>query len=294
MDLKKKKSDDYKNNEKGKSGDHKKNPDEDRYREYQDEMIRIRKEYESIKEKLTKINRISHELEVAKKDFLKIISHEVRTPLNGILGSLQLMKLDLSDDSDNALFNILNNSAIRLEKFCLDALLFTNLRLGERKLNFKSLNIQNVLEKAINDNMTALANKKIEIVQEPGFTSVVYADEELLSRCFSEVIDNSIINSPANSIINVAVKSDKRRVGIKFKDHGRGFSDKAINNLFKTFTIDQEFVDKNIGLGLSLVKYIIAEHDGNIEITNHENGALVTLYLPMRRARGSGTGEISE
>ncbi len=267
----------------GKSSSHFQNNNQydDKYSEGEEEMFRIRKKHESIKERLTKINRISNDLEASKKEFLKIISHEVRTPLNGIVGSIELMKLDLPDNIDNTLFHILDDSVKRLEKFCLDALLLTKFRLGEPVIKFNSVNIQTVLENAIQVNIQALTDKKIEVIQNAEYSPAIYADEKLLARCFGEIIENSVRNSPCNSIIKVSIRRKNRFLQIEFKDYGRGFSETAIKNLFKVFTRDQEFVDTNIGLGLTLVKSIITEHEGSVDIKNHDNGALVSLSLPI-------------
>lgn len=222
-----------------------------------EEMISIRKKYERIKETLTKINRISNDLEASKKEFLKIISHELRTPLNGILVSIELMKLDFPDDTDETLFQILDESARRLEKFCLDALMVTKFRLGDPVLKFNSVDIQTILNSAIQINNQALNDKRIRVNQNAELSSTVYADAELLTRCFSEIIVNSINNSPGNSTINISVSRKNRSLQIEFKDYGRGFSEKAIKNSFNIFDYDQKLTDTNTGLGLTLVKYII-------------------------------------
>jgi K+-sensing histidine kinase KdpD len=254
--------------------------------EYEEEMVIFRKKFDRIKEKLTRINKVSSDLETSKKEFLKIISHEVRTPLNGILGSIELMKLDLPDNTDETLFEILDESARRLEKFCYDALLFTKCSLGERIIKLNPAAIQAVLKKAILTNSQALTDKKIEVIQDAEFYTTIIADGELLTRCFSEIIENAIRNSPRNSTINVSVCKNDKFMQIEFKDYGRGFSETAINNLFKTFTRDQDFMDTNVGLGLTLVKYIITQHGGKVDIRNHEKGALVSLYLPVPVGEG--------
>ncbi len=181
------------------------NQHDDMYDGSDEKMIMIRKKYERIKETLTRINRVSSDLETSKKEFLKIISHEVRTPLNGILGSIELMKLDLPDKPDVTLFHLLDESARRLEKFCYDALLFTKFRLGDRIIKLNPVAIQTVLKKAIQTNSQALTDKKIEVIQDAEFYTTIFADGELLTRCFSEIIENAIRNSPRNSIIKVSV-----------------------------------------------------------------------------------------
>jgi two-component system, sensor histidine kinase and response regulator len=240
---------------------------------------------EKVKERTLELEKANSELkniDIAKTEFLNIIGHEVRTALNGIVGPIQLLKHELNDDKLPNLINILDISVSRLEKFSLTALTITELKTGNQNMmNGKikmSVLIQNVLDK-----VSKLLNPKNNRIQLLPFTQEIEikGDLKLLTICIENIIENAIKYSPAEGVITMNVKPGNKLINCEISDQGKGFSESALNNLFKLFMPGEPHIDRNIGLGLAFSKLIMEAHSGKIEVENiKDEGALVRLIFP--------------
>ncbi|MCG8412250.1 MAG: hybrid sensor histidine kinase/response regulator [Bacteroidales bacterium] len=226
-----------------------------------------------------------HELEqldVAKIEFLKIISHEIRTPLNGIKGFTQLLKLKVESEELLGYINIIERSSQRLERFSNIALLISSLRTKKHPIKFSEVSIDELLNKAVKVAREQFENKFIDYVIKPyQFEFKTYGDPELLTECFIQVIENASIYSPDRGKVLIYVSEDNSNITISIKDAGPGFSDEALQSIFKPFGLGQDHIDKKVGLGLHLVKLIIETHKATIKIGNNNNGgSYVDIILP--------------
>ncbi|NJK84624.1 MAG: response regulator [Bacteroidales bacterium] len=104
---------------------------------------------EDIVKERTEELRVAHEellqLDLVKSEFLNIISHEIRTPLNGIMGASQLL-MRRNDPKVAVLFEVLNSSVTRLEKFLMNALLITSLKLKRHEFHIQPIDLKVVVE----------------------------------------------------------------------------------------------------------------------------------------------------
>ena len=239
-------------------------------------------EIEQLSSKLEEANAGLLELEAMKSDFLSIISHEVRTSLNGILGSILLIRDKLPDNRFSILFDILVSSASRLEKFSLTALSITELKTGVRKYTPTGINLDALIreilisfhpvsrQKGISFNLAGIS-RELEIC----------GDRDLLAICFTSIIENAVKYSPAGGIITIFTEQKNNTLTCIILDEGPGFSETALRHLFKLFSPGEPHIDQNIGLDLSLARLIMEAHSGKIEVENLQGGgAGVRLVFP--------------
>lgn len=234
--------------------------------------------------KLEQANKELSESDKLKDDFLQIISHEMRTPLNGLKGATQLFKIEIDDGEHTPkavpLYNILEVSTTRLEQFLLLVERITNLKARRYSLKSETVNIATLVESA----QSALSNKSQS--NPPNFTvsncdnCTIEADSETLSICIREIMHNAIKNSPEGSQVEVKTIRDDSSLSIEVTDHGSGFSETVLNNLFKVFIRDGNQSDKSLGLNLALVKLVMDLHNGKVDVQNNDGGgATVRLTL---------------
>ncbi|MBN1990550.1 MAG: hybrid sensor histidine kinase/response regulator [Bacteroidales bacterium] len=232
---------------------------------------------------LQKANKELNTLDEAKTDFLRIISHEINTPLNGIIGFATLLKTQLQDSDLFNWIHYLEISAARLERFSKTSILLTELRTTKRALNTSAINIADIIAIAQKNLNEAIADKAINLhITIPSTEPVVTGNELLLQTCFESILDNAIKYSEAGSHVEIKVSKTNTSTLCEFIDNGKGFSEKALENKFKLFAPGADPVDKDSGLQLALAKLIMTAHDGEIDIkNNHTKGSTVTLVFPF-------------
>ena len=255
------------------------------------EVYTLRQENETLNnqlfdknKELEAINKELLELDKLKTDFLSIISHEIRTPLNGIVGSVDLLKQDLGEEETNPLSSlifILETSVNRLEKFLLSAERITQLKSQTYPLEKDALLPSNLLNDAFNRSRTKFSQKGIIVSKQVSANPDFYGDKKLIEFCIDEIIDNAIKNSPNGSTIKINTETENEWLKIQVFDEGIGFSEKLLNNAFQLFISDSKS-DQHKGLSLALIKIIMENHGGQVELRNiPRGGASVTLYFKI-------------
>ena len=216
-------------------------------------------------------------LDVAKSEFLNIINHELRTPLNGVLGFLSIIKNSSEIDQIQTYINFMDKSAKRLENFSNRALLITKLYTTDFSIQKKPM-LSTVLEKEIDRRYSVAFTEKnidFEFVTQ-SLECTVMGDAELLTQSIIEIIDNILLHAESTNKIIITI-TDKH---ISVTDNGAGFTEKALQDLFKPFGIGKTFVNNNVGLGLHFVKLAMDAHHYKVKAGNSENGgAFVRIIL---------------
>ncbi|MBC8319287.1 MAG: hybrid sensor histidine kinase/response regulator [Bacteroidetes bacterium] len=225
------------------------------------------------------------ELEVldnAKTEFLKILSHEVRTPLNGIMGGLELLKDTELPEETTDFISILDESVKRLESFSLTALDIAQIRTnGAEILRKENLFVNQLLNKCIENKLLGIEQKNLKIDMSEIQDDIYFAgDNEFTSKCFNGIIANAINFSPENGTITINAFEKDDNVHCIIKDQGSGFPAHILSSRFQPFAIGNEHIDQFKGLGLNLAKLIMDAHSGEISLSNgSDGGAIVSLLF---------------
>ena len=234
---------------------------------------------------LDKANKELAVLDKAKNDFLSLISHEIKTPLNGILGFTDILKDRIQSPELLEFLHYLEMSARRLEEFSNKALLITELIAEKREIV-----INNISPDALIDKTIVLFQKKIKakgitfLFQKDQAIEKIKADSELIQICFEQLIDNLVNYSPYNEKIVIKIFAEEQSTICEFIDNGSGFTDKILDNPFIIFGIGDKHIDRNTGTNLALIKLIMDAHKGKIEVRNNlTKGATVTLIFNKQR-----------
>jgi two-component system, sensor histidine kinase and response regulator len=246
-----------------------------------EELENLNHDLESkVKERTMQLEKANLELkkfDETKSEFLRIISHEIRTPLNGILGFINLLKQECQNDKVDLYIKHLDTSVNRLERFSLNALLYTQLNTGKYKLSLKGIPLKQLLEETISMFTRVVLEKKIFVSLEVPCDLEVTADQTLISECLRNILDNAVKYAPSASKIVIVAFRNKEEIICKITDQGEGFSSKALQNLFQLFKPGNVFVDGNEGVELALCKQIMLAHHGDIRAFNVEKGASVEI-----------------
>jgi two-component system sensor histidine kinase/response regulator len=246
----------------------------------EEKVIERTQQLKDSNEKLEILNLKLINLDKIKTDFLKLISHEIRTPLNGIIGPLELLKGPLNNSEITDMVDVLDASVQRLEKFALDALLITRLKTKSGEFKNDKINLPNLIDEFLDNEKDRFNLSNIQIKRNIVMTSnLIPGDAELIKKCIGNVLDNAVRFSPKSGIIEVNCYSEDPAIICEIKDNGKGFEPGASDMVFELFTTDKEYKDNCTGVGLSIAKMIMEEHDGTIILGDNPGGGASVKLL---------------
>jgi len=219
-------------------------------------------------------------------EFINIAAHELRTPIQPILGLSETLKSEIKDNEQLALINVISRNAKRLRRLTENILDVTRIESKSLKLHKEQFNLNDVIVNTINY-ITAnkyFNNKKddIKILYDSDIDISLKADKERLSQVIFNLLSNAIkfTNGEGGKISVIAEKKDNQLI-VSIKDRGTGIDPEILPRLFTKFAT-KSF--EGTGLGLFISKSIIEAHGGKIWAENNSNGkgATFSFSLPIK------------
>ena len=251
------------------------------------EQIEVSKEdiEEKYKEnlKLTKI----------KDDFLTNVSHDIRTPLNGILGLSNILyeKDELTKEERKEKIKLIIDTTKDLNKLLNDVLDVSKMEDKNFKMINEDFNLYKMIEKIKNQYEEEIENKKLKlnINIDKKVPEYIKSDELRLNQVLSNIVSNAIKFTEKGYIsIGLKKKVINKVEFLRFEvsDTGVGMSQDFLKTMFDKFTQEEEVYTKKqmgTGLGLSIVKKIVGKMKGKINvISNKGMGSIFSIYLPFK------------
>ncbi|MDM7916555.1 MAG: ATP-binding protein, partial [Candidatus Eisenbacteria bacterium] len=213
----------------------------------------------------------ARELDRLKSEFVAVVSHEVRTPLTSIKGSLEILndpryfKLEAQQAE---LLEICSTNVDRLEKLINSILDFSKLEAGRLSMSFEEIDPSRFLENAAQDMRGMAARREIEIrLEKEAGLPRVWVDELRMIQVLDNLLSNAVKFSEPGSEIRVRAVAEDGGVRIEVADDGIGIAPEDLPRLFLKFQqLDSSNTRKAGGTGLGLVisKGIVEEHAGRI------------------------------
>ena len=220
--------------------------------------------------------------------FIANISHEVRTPLNGLQGMVGLIKekyqKDLSDD-DEEIFSSIDSASRRITR-TMDLILNYSLIVSNNfSITLEKINLKILCERIILDYKTFSDSKKLKIYfEDKSQDSLIAADEFAISKAVENLIDNAIRFTKQGEI-RIAI-SDKNNgtLSLEVTDTGIGINTDYIPKIFEAYTQEDMGYCRSfqgVGLGLALTKKIVELHKASIKVASKKGvGSTFTIYFP--------------
>lgn len=205
------------------------------------------------------------------KSFTASMNHELRSPLNGIEGCLQILYMDesLSDDLRETVKNALTASKT-INETVNDLLDFSKLEEGKFEIIKKAFDLRDIL-----DNITTIFNpqasaKNIDfIIKIPKETRVnLVADSTRIQQVIANLVSNGIKYTSKGSVL-LSIETERGLLKFDVKDTGQGMSEENIKVLFDPFTrfnLEDNVKIQGTGLGMNIVSNLIKEMKGKIEV----------------------------
>jgi len=251
-------------------------------------------------EKLEKAYEKSQMHEKMQKEFINVAAHELRTPIQPILGFTEHLKSKITDKEQLGFIDVIHRNTKRLKKLSDDILEVSKIENNLLVLNKESFRIKDVSSQLISDfkNEAEAKNIEFEITDNDDKDFFIYADKEKISQVISNLISNSIkfIIDKKGGKISISVEkrtkydedndycdiihSNIYETVIIIKDNGIGIDEKILPMLFTKFA-SKSF--QGTGLGLYICKSIVEAHGGKIWAKNNEDGkgTIFEFSLPL-------------
>ena len=216
------------------------------------------------------------------KEFINIAAHELRTPIQPILGLAEVLSSKKgSIEQYNELIDAIIRNARRLQRLTEDILDVTRIESNLLTLNKQQFNLKDIITNTINDIIVKkdFKSKNIQLLYEPK-DIFVEADRSRLTQVISNLLSNSVKFTIKGTIkITTKIKDDKNVI-LSIKDTGSGINSEIFPRLFSKFATKS---DIGTGLGLFIAKSIVEAHGGKISAENNAEGkgATFVLVLPV-------------
>lgn len=224
------------------------------------------------------------EADKMKDEFINIAAHELRTPIQPILSTTDLLKSKTTNEQDQELLNITIRNAKRLQGLADNILDASKIESRSLELNLGFHDLNDIIINVINDLVLdkKFTNKKgVKLMYEPE-TIYVNVDKVRLTQVISNLLNNAIKNTSEGSITVEAQNSDGKAV-VSVRDTGNGIDPELYPKLFSKFATKSP--TGGTGLGLFISKSIIEAHGGKIWVENNPSGnGLGTVFrftLPL-------------
>lgn len=250
--------------------------------------ITKRKEIEEEKQKLEE----AIQLESIRNEFFGNISHEFKTPLNIILGIVQL--IDKNIDSDNITkenllrhVNIMRQNSYRLLRLVNNLIDISRIDIGYYNLQSSNYNIVKVIEDITLSIAEYIKHKKINLLFNTDFKEIMLAcDVDKIERVMLNLLSNAIKYTDDGGSIQVSLNKVNNDVIISVKDSGVGIPKDKLELIFDRFGQANSILSRRCegsGIGLSIVKSIVQMHGGKIEVFSEVGkGTEFVFNIPIK------------
>lgn len=218
-------------------------------------------------------------------NLLRAISHDLRTPLAGIMGNSEII-MDMSDAADmrHGLAKDIYEDADWLHGLVENILNLTKFQDGRLALNKQPEAVEEVVGAALAVLKKRAPEREIE-VDIPDTLLLIPMDASLITQVLVNLLDNAVKHTPPDQEIRVSVCTAENAVLFTVSDRGHGIPQNALPKLFQIFyttSKKEAATKKGIGLGLPICQSIVELHGGSIQAKNRDGGVVeFTFSLPI-------------
>ncbi|MBD1863418.1 MULTISPECIES: ATP-binding protein [Trichocoleus] len=226
-----------------------------------------------------------------KDEFLAVLSHELRSPLNPILGWAKLLRTRQFDPetTDQALETIERNAKLQAQ-LVEDLLDVSRILQGKLSLNVATVNLATTIQSAIETVRLAATAKSIQIHAElDQWVGLVAGDANRLQQVVWNLLSNAVKFTPAGGNVEVRLEAIAPYAQIQVIDTGRGIRPEFLPHVFDHFRQADSSTTRQfggLGLGLAIVRQVVELHGGTVQVDSlgEGMGATFTVRLPMMQA----------
>jgi signal transduction histidine kinase len=234
-------------------------------------------------------------MEQRKDDFIKMASHELKTPITSIKGYVQLLlsiyeesneeKLRVAQPTVRSSLATVSKQVSKLTRLISDLLDMSRIESGKLELNYNEFDPVLLVEEAVQDVRHTTARHTLLIHN--NFEGTLQADRDRIAQVILNLLTNAIKYSPVADTIDVYIAGDEKSIAISVEDYGIGIDKSEQQRIFERFYRVEgrnELTYPGFGIGLFIANEIIQRHNGTIRVKSEKNkGTVFTFTLPLMK-----------
>ena len=208
-------------------------------------------------------------LEMSRRSFVANVSHELKTPMTTIGGFIDgILDGTIDEEKEKQYLKVVSDEVKRLSRLVTGMLNMSKLEAGELEIKPQSFDISEMIFRTTLGFEQMIDKKHIEI---RGFdrieSNIVVADKDMINQVVYNLLDNAVKFTPEGGYIEVSSKHDAEKTIVKIRNSGKGIASEEIDKIFERFyKVDKSrsYDVKGAGMGLYLCKTIVELHGGQI------------------------------
>lgn len=223
--------------------------------------------------------------------FLSVLSHELKSPLNAIEGYLRIMEDKQAGDNIDDYMTMINRSLVRIQSMrnlILDMLDLTRLESGKKSRHIRETDMKELAMMAIDTIKPMAIQQNIKLISDFDNDLIINADPDEIEIIFNNLLSNAVKYNREGGQVHVEIKKVNNEMNISVADTGIGISTEDLPKLFGEFSRIKNNDTRNIsgtGLGLSITKKMVELYKGTIDVDSKANfGTTFTIKLPIIQA----------
>lgn len=215
-----------------------------------------------------------YKIDLMRREFSANVSHELKTPLTSINGYAEMIENGMAKNEDIKKFaSIIRAEGSRLLNLIDSIIKLSKIEESEYNKDFQLIDIYNIGKNTI-DNLNLIAVQKNIDLTLQGKTTIINGNKNMIEELIYNLLDNGIKYTDSGGSVNLEIKSQNGWAIIKVTDTGIGIPESKQSRIFERFyTVDKSRTNKteSTGLGLSIVKHIVEQHHGKINLVSERN-----------------------
>lgn len=222
-----------------------------------------------------------------KDEFLATLAHELRNPLAPIRTGLAIMKRDPTGPAAAQAREIMERQLTHMVRLIDDLLDVSRITLGRLQLKKEDISLSSIAEMAVEASKPAIdAGHHTLTCSLPAEEIIINGDPTRLSQAISNLLTNAAKYTPDNGTIGLTVRVGENAIDIEVTDNGLGIPDDMQTRIFELFGQVNRTMDRSqggLGIGLALVRNLVAMHGGTVSVASPGigKGSTFTISLPL-------------
>lgn len=230
-------------------------------------------------------------LESLRRTLMIDVAHELRTPLTNIRGYLEALNDEVLAPSPQ-IFSLLQNETLRLSQLVEDVLQLARADAAHGHLSLTPVDLKEMLVSVLKGFSQSLQQKSIGLKTDfPEKALMVSLDQARINRVLRNLIDNAIRYAPAKSTLQICLDSGAQKVWVEFINKNSELSPRSLPHIFERFYRGEKSRSREhggAGIGLAIVKEIVAAHNGDIQATLKDDHFHIRVELPKGPSKSDG------
>ena len=228
------------------------------------------------------------ELDRLKTEFVATVSHELRTPLTGMIGAAKTLARssdEMTSEERTSFLRMIERQGDRLLRLTEGVLEGARLESGASRPRQK-VDLRSLVEEVVEDILEGRGRSHpIEIESDPA-APTAWGDPTAIRQIMSNLVENALKYSPSGSKVRVGVFDLTSETLLEVTDEGRGIAAGEIDSIFEKFRqTEPSATGGGVGLGLYIVKSLVDQHRGSIEVASSPGaGTTFKVRFPKRSA----------